>query len=86
MDVGFKWKTDWGFECRIFNDDSLKINLEGFPCLQLTFYHTEKADVKCSSQKMAPHVQVRCIHLQWLQLKAEREKKCKFNIFVWVNI
>ena len=37
---------------------------ERFPSLQLTFYHTEKADVKCSSQKMAPHVQVRCIHLQ----------------------
>ena len=52
-------------ECRIYNDDSLQINLEGFQSLQLTFYHTEKADVKCSSQKMAPHVQVGCIHLQW---------------------
>ena len=54
-----------GDECRIYNDDSLQINLEGFPSLQLTFYHTEKADVKRSSQKMAPHVQVGCIHLQW---------------------
>ena len=42
MDVEFKRKMEWGDDRRIYNDDSLKINLEGFPSLQLTFYHTKR--------------------------------------------